>query len=81
MENGEWRKENFMKNKILGNKLFKSVKVLIAVAGVSVIMTSAVIPISTASANTNKVPPVHTASNWRANNQKTVDNNMRSQAA
>ncbi len=69
-----------MKNKILGNKLFKSGKVLIAVAGVSVIMTSAVIPaISTASANTNKVTPVHTASNWRANDQKTVDNNMRSQ--
>ncbi|MCB4209868.1 LysM peptidoglycan-binding domain-containing protein, partial [Lactiplantibacillus plantarum] len=43
-------------------------------------MTSAVIPaISTASANTNKVTPVHTASNWRANDQKTVDNNMRSQ--
>ncbi|WP_161970291.1 LysM peptidoglycan-binding domain-containing protein, partial [Limosilactobacillus fermentum] len=69
-----------MKNKILGNKLFKSGKVLIAVAGVSVIMTNAVIPvISTASANTNKVTPVHTASNWRANDQKTVDNNMRSQ--
>ncbi|MGZ1179667.1 histone H1-like repetitive region-containing protein [Lactobacillus delbrueckii subsp. bulgaricus] len=45
-----------MKNKILGNKLFKSGKVLIAVAGVSVIMTNAVIPvISTASANTNNV--------------------------
>ncbi|CDR81744.1 Protein of unknown function [Lactobacillus delbrueckii subsp. lactis] len=44
---------------------------LIAVAGVSVIMTNAVIPvISTASANTNKVTPVHTASNWRANDQK-----------
>ena len=69
-----------MKNKILGNKLFKSGKVLIAVAGASVIMTNAVIPvISTASANTNKVTPVHTASNWRANDQKTVDNNMRSQ--
>ncbi|MDV7740312.1 hypothetical protein GA715_09200 [Leuconostoc mesenteroides] len=69
-----------MKNKTLGNKLFKSGKVLIAVAGVSVIMTNAVIPvISTVSANTNKVTPVHTASNWRANDQKTVDNNMRSQ--
>ena len=69
-----------MKNKTLGNKLFKSGKVLIAVAGVSVIMTNAVIPvISTVSADTNKVTPVHTASNWRANDQKTVDNNMRSQ--
>ena len=69
-----------MKNKTLGNKLFKSGKVLIAVAGVSVIMTNAVIPvISTVSANTNKVTPVHTASNWRANDRKTVDNNMRSQ--
>ena len=69
-----------MKNKTLGNKLFKSGKVLIAVAGVSVIMTNAVIPvISTVSANTNKVTPVHTASNWRANDQKTVDNTMRSQ--
>ncbi|WP_199414116.1 LysM peptidoglycan-binding domain-containing protein [Weissella confusa] len=69
-----------MKNKTLGNKLFKSGKVLIAVAGVSVIITNAAIPvISTVSANTNKVTPVHTASNWRANDQKNVDNNMRSQ--
>ena len=71
-----------MKNKILGNKLFKSGKVLIAVAGVSVIMTNAVIPvISTASANTNKVTPVHTASNWRANDQKTADQAAAKKAA
>ena len=69
-----------MKNKTLGNKLFKSGKILIAVAGVSVIMTSALSPVITiVSANTNTVTPVHTASNWRANDQKTVDDNMKSQ--
>ncbi|MCS8600199.1 hypothetical protein EFJ84_00005, partial [Leuconostoc citreum] len=65
-----------MKNKTLGNKLFKSGKVLIAVAGVSVISA-----ISTVSANTNKVTPVHTASNWRANDQTSVSNTATEQAA
>ena len=65
-----------MKNKTLGNKLFKSGKVLIAVAGVSVIPV-----ISTVSANTNKVTPVHTASNWRANDQTSVSSTATDQAA
>ena len=69
-----------MKNKTLGNKLFKSGKMLIAIAGISVIMTNALVPvINTVSADNNKLTPGHTDLCWRANDQKTVDNNMKSQ--
>ncbi|WP_260157487.1 LysM peptidoglycan-binding domain-containing protein [Leuconostoc mesenteroides] len=69
-----------MKNKTLGNKLFKSGKIIVAVAGISIISASAVMPaLSTATADSRTFKYDNSAFNWVANDQKTVDKNIKSQ--